>query len=67
VLPVRGMACGGCERRVAEAALALPGVRAAAADLVAEELDVTFDPAAASIERIAAAVADAGFAVSRAL
>jgi copper chaperone CopZ len=58
------MACGGCERRVAEAALALPGVTDASADLVAEELDVTFDPALADLARIRAAVSAAGFIVS---
>jgi copper chaperone len=62
VLEVRGMRCGGCERSVAAAVLALPGVEAAAADQLAEELEVTYDPAVAELEAIRAAIASAGFA-----
>ena len=62
VLEVRGMRCGGCERSVRNAVLALAGVESAAADHVAEELTVTFDPAVAELVAVRAAVADAGFA-----
>jgi copper chaperone len=61
VLEVRGMRCGGCERSVVAAVRALPGVEAAAADHLAEELEVTYDPAVAALEPIRAAVAAAGF------
>ena len=44
VIGVRGMHCGGCERTVSQALAALPGVAAARADFVAEEVEVTFEP-----------------------
>jgi copper chaperone len=62
VLEVHGMRCAGCERSVGAAVLALPGVSAAAADHLAEELEVTYDPAVAELAAIRAAVASAGFA-----
>jgi copper chaperone CopZ len=61
VVEVRGMHCGGCERTVSGAVRALPGVERADADLVAEEVEVTFDPGRVGLEAIRAAVRDAGF------
>jgi copper chaperone CopZ len=61
VVPVRGMHCGGCERTVSRALEALPGVGRAQADLVAEEVAVTFDPGRTDLDAIRAAVRDAGF------
>jgi copper chaperone CopZ len=61
VVAVRGMHCGGCERSVARAVQALPGVGGARADLVAEEVEVTYDPGQTDLEAIRAAVRDAGF------
>ena len=61
VVPVRGMHCGGCERTVSRALEALPGVDRAQADLVAEEVAVSFDPGRTDLDAIRAAVRDAGF------
>jgi copper chaperone CopZ len=61
VFPVSGMHCGGCERTVTRALLAVPGVRDATADFVAEEVEVTFDPARVEPEAIRSAVLAAGF------
>ena len=61
VVEVRGMHCGGCERTVSRAVGALPGVERADADLVAEEVAVTFDPGRVGLDEIRAAVRDAGF------
>ena len=61
VVPVRGMHCGGCERTVADAVQALPGVAGARADFVAEEVEVTYDPGRTGLDAIRAAVRDAGF------
>ncbi len=61
VVAVRGMHCGGCERTVSRAVGAIPGVRGAEADFVAEEVAVTFDPARTDLEAIRAAVREAGF------
>jgi len=61
IVPVRGMHCGGCERTVADAVQALPGVAGARADFVAEEVEVTFDPGQTDLDAIRTAVRDAGF------
>jgi copper chaperone CopZ len=61
VVAVRGMHCGGCERTVAIAVQALPGVGSARADFVAEEVEVTYDPTETGLDAIRAAVRDAGF------
>ena len=61
VVVVRGMYCGGCERTVSRTLEALPGVGRAQADLVAEEVEVTFDPGRTDLEAIRAAVREAGF------
>jgi len=63
VVPVRGMHCGGCEGTVSRAVAALPGVDEARADLVAEEVEVRFDPARTDLAAIRAAVRAAGFSV----
>lgn len=61
VVAVRGMHCAGCERTVSRAVWGLPGVERADADFVAEEVEVTFDPAQVGLDQIRAAVRDAGF------
>ena len=61
-LDVRGMHCGGCEVRVHDAVAALPGVEAVVAEHIGDLLEVTYDPGRIDLERIRAAVVDAGFA-----
>lgn len=61
VIGVRGMHCGGCERTVSRAVSALPGVAEARADFVAEEVEVTFEPARVGTDAIRSAVHAAGF------
>jgi len=61
VIGVRGMQCGGCERTVSLALMALPGVHTARADFVAEEVEVTFEPDLVGPAAMRAAVHDAGF------
>ena len=61
VIAVRGMRCEGCERTVRAAVEAIPGVHAAAADLVAEEVEVTCEPGRVTRGRLAAAVRAVGF------
>jgi copper chaperone CopZ len=62
VIGVRGMRCEGCERTVRDAVEAIPGVQAAVADLVAEEVEATCEPGRVTRGRLAAAVRAAGFA-----
>ena len=61
MIGVRGMRCEGCERTVREAVEAVPGVHAAAADLVAEEVEATCERGRVTRGRLAAAVRAAGF------
>jgi copper chaperone CopZ len=61
---VLGMRCEGCEGTVSRAVTALSGVEDACADLVAEEVEVRYDPARVDADAIRAAVREAGFATS---
>jgi copper chaperone len=60
-IAVLGMGCGGCERTVRTAVAELPGVVSVSADHVAEEAEVSFDPARVGLDEIRAAVCAAGF------
>ena len=61
-LPLGGMTCGHCVRTVEEALLAVGGVHAASADLQSQSAVVEYDPGAASLAAMEAAVAAAGYA-----
>ena len=57
------MSCGGCERSVRLAVEELPGVAAVVPEHIADEVEVTYDPAAVTLDRIRQAIAEAGFTV----
>lgn len=58
-LSIDGMSCGHCVMHVKKALAALPGVRVEDVQIGAARLE--FDPAAISLDRIAAAVGAAGY------
>jgi sulfite exporter TauE/SafE/copper chaperone CopZ len=60
-LSIGGMHCRGCAVAIEEAVAGLPGVRAAKADYEAGQLQVTFDLARISPDRIAEAVTARGY------
>ena len=62
-LPISGMTCASCVRRVEKSLLAVPGVRAATVNLITERASVEHDPQQAPVERLAAAVSRAGYDV----
>src|SRR5712691_9293522 len=62
VLPIEGMTCATCVRRLEKALGALPSVQASI-NLAAERADVHFDPARISPAAIAEAVVRAGYDV----
>ncbi|MFW5680638.1 MAG: heavy metal translocating P-type ATPase [Pseudomonadota bacterium] len=62
-LPVTGMTCAGCARRVEQALSAAPGVETASINLALERADIAFDPSATDPARLVAAVEAAGFGV----
>ncbi|MBK8018756.1 MAG: copper-translocating P-type ATPase [Betaproteobacteria bacterium] len=61
-IPVQGMTCASCVRRVEKSLAAVPGVEQAAVNLATEQAAVTAD-ASVSAEALAAAVRKAGYGV----
>ena len=62
-LPIAGMTCASCVRRVERALGKAPGVRAATVNLATERAHVTVDPGAADLDGLRAAVERAGYTV----
>ena len=62
-LPVLGMTCAACVRRVERAAAAVPGVVRAEVNLPLSRARIAFDPAVGSILAAAAAIREAGYDV----
>ncbi len=62
-LPVLGMTCAACVRRVERAASAVPGVARAEVNLPLSRARIVFDPQLATIELAAAAIREAGYDV----
>jgi P-type Cu+ transporter len=60
-LPVRGMTCASCVRRVEKTLTAVSGVSKASVNLATEKATVAFDPQSVSLEQLRAAIADAGY------
>ncbi|BAM01699.1 MULTISPECIES: heavy metal translocating P-type ATPase [Caldilinea] len=62
-LPVHGMDCAECARHVEDALAKTPGVASVQVLLSAEKAILQVDPAVASVDRLRAAVAEAGYIV----
>ncbi len=62
-LPVLGMTCAACVRRVEQAALAVPGMTGAEVNLALSRARLVFDPAVTTARAAAAAIRDAGYEV----
>ena len=62
-LPVLGMTCAACVRRVERAVAALPGIERAEVNLPLSRARVVLDPAVATAAQAAAAIRDAGYDV----
>ena len=62
-LPIEGMTCASCVRRVERALVKVPGVEVANVNLATERANVTFDPAQADIAALRGAVEKAGYKV----
>jgi len=61
VLPIEGMTCASCVRRVERALTKVPGVTTASVNLATEKATVTYDPAEADLGQLRAAVEKAGY------
>ena len=64
VLPVEGMTCASCVRRIEKALSRVPGVQEASVNLATEKAKVIYDPAVAGMDQLSAAVEKAGYKVS---
>jgi len=62
-LPITGMTCASCMRRVEKALARTPGVREASVNLATERARVSYDPAAIGLDGLTAAVGKAGYGV----
>jgi P-type Cu+ transporter len=60
-LPVEGMTCASCVRRVEKALKKVPGVQEASVNLATEKASVVYDPSAASLDQMRASVERAGY------
>lgn len=64
ILTISGMSCGGCVGSVTRALQASAGVARVSVTLEPPEAVVDYDAAATDAEKLAQAVADAGFTVT---
>jgi len=63
ILPIEGMTCASCVRRVERALAKVPGVTTANVNLATEKATVAFDPAVADLAQLTTAVEKAGYKV----
>lgn len=63
VLPIEGMTCASCVRRVERSLTKVTGVNQASVNLATENATVAFDPAQTSVAELRAAVEKAGYGV----
>lgn len=62
-LNVNGMKCGGCETTVKDKLMGVDGVISVAADHKGKKVDVDFESAKVSLDKIRDAIGEAGFSV----
>ena len=65
-IPVAGMTCASCVRRIEKALSKVPGVEQATVNLATEQAHVVFDPALAGVQQLDAAIEKAGYRVGAA-
>ena len=63
LLPIEGMTCASCVRRVEKSLVKVAGVQEASVNLASEKAKVVFDPAVVTLEQLSAAVEKAGYKV----
>src|SRR5919112_1230987 len=63
VLPIEGMTCASCVRRVEKGLAKVPGVTSANVNLATERATVAYDPAVADVATLRTAVERAGYGV----
>ncbi|MCC8189709.1 MAG: heavy metal translocating P-type ATPase [Planctomycetes bacterium] len=63
-IPITGMTCAACAKRLEKVVGRLPGVRDVGVNFATEKMQVDFDPAAVTGEAIRSAIVKAGFGVA---
>src|SRR5438552_8207609 len=63
-IPVTGMTCASCVRRIEKALNKVEGVQEASVNLATEKARVVFDPALVGMDQMRAAVEKAGYTVA---
>ena len=63
VLPIEGMTCASCVRRVEKGLEKVPGVTGVSVNLATERATVVYDPAVADVAQLTGAVEKAGYTV----
>ena len=63
ILPIEGMTCASCVRRVEKGLEKVPGVSGVSVNLATERATVAYDPAVADVGQLTSAVAKAGYTV----
>ena len=63
-LPIEGMTCASCVRRVEKALAGVPGVTSANVNLATENATVTFDPSTVTVVQLNEAVERAGYHIA---
>jgi len=64
-LPITGMTCASCVRRVERTLGKVPGVAAASVNLATEQATVSYDPATVTLADLESAVEQAGYGIRR--
>jgi copper chaperone CopZ len=62
-IPVKGMKCGGCAKRVEDGLKMLPGVSAAVVDLKGEKVKVSLDGSKTTVDQVRQKIRDTGYKV----
>jgi Cu+-exporting ATPase len=62
-LPVTGMTCASCVRRIEKALIRVAGVREAGVNLATEQAHVVYDPSIATVDQLRTAIERAGYQV----
>ncbi|MBA2449137.1 MAG: copper-translocating P-type ATPase, partial [Chloroflexi bacterium] len=62
-LPIEGMTCASCVRRIEKGLSRVPGVHEASVNLATEKARVVYDPAVAGLDQLTEAVEKAGYKV----
>ena len=63
-LNIKGMKCGGCQKRVEDALSALPGVSSVKVDLKRGEVQVAYDGASTTPDQIKKKITETGYQVA---